>query len=104
MDRFLPNVDWEMMTSEQRLDRWERILRLCYKTAEREGRESRQQTKKLRLYLDADTQWYAAKRAVEELPEDSERKEKLLSATQVLDQAREELRRTTEKAPGRHPA
>ena len=92
------------MTPEQRLDRWERIVRLCYEAAVREGRESRQQTKKLKLYLDADRQWYAAKRAVEELPEDLERKEKLLNATQILDHAREELRRTTEKGPGRNPA
>ena len=81
------------MTPEQRYDRWERIARLCYKAAVRSNRESRQQTKKLKLYVDAQRQGEAAKRAVEELPEDSDRKERLLKATQILEQAREELRR-----------
>ena len=92
------------MTPEQRLDRWERLVRHCYEAAAQEAIESRQQTNKLKLYLDALDRSYAAKRAVKELPEDSDRKERLLKATQILDQAREELRRTTEKEPRRHPA
>lgn len=83
-----------MITLEQRYDRWERIARRCCEAAVRESRESRQQTKKLRLYVDAEREWYAALHALEELPANSERKEGLLRATQILDQAREELRRT----------
>jgi len=78
-------------------------MRHCYEAAAQEAIESRQQTNKLKLYLDALDRSYAAKRAVEELPEDSDRKERLLKVTQILDQAREELRRTTEKEPSRRP-
>jgi hypothetical protein len=83
-----------MITQEQRFARWERILRRCYEAEVRESREVRDQTKKLKLYLDATNQWFAARRALDELPEDLGRKEELLKATHVLDQAREELRRT----------
>lgn len=83
-----------MITLEQRYDRWERIARRCYEGALRESRESRQQIKKLKLYLDAQTEWYDALHSLEELPADSERKERLLRARQTLDQSREELRRT----------
>ena len=78
-------------------------MRHCYEAAAQEAIESRQQTNKLKLYLDALDRSYAAKRAVEERPEDSDRKERLLKATQILDQAREELRRTTEKEPRHRP-
>jgi len=83
-----------MITLEKKFDRWERILRRCYEADVRASRESRQQIKKLKLYLAAQTEWYDAFRSLEELPSDSERKERLLRARQTLDQAREELRRT----------
>lgn len=86
--------DYQMITLEQKYDRWERVLRRCYEAEVRASRESRQQIKKLKLYLDAQTEWYDAFRSLEELPADSERKERLLRARQALDQSREEVRRT----------
>jgi GAF domain-containing protein len=83
-----------IVTLEQRYDRWERLLRRCCEADLRASRESRHQIKKLRLYLDAQTEWYLAWRSLEELPADSERKERLLQAKQTLDESREELRRT----------
>jgi len=83
-----------MTTLEQRYDRWERLARRCYEAAVRESRESRQQTKKLKLYLDAQTEWYDALHAVEDAPANSELKERLLRARQVLDQARDEVKRS----------
>ncbi len=91
------------MTPEQRYDRWERIARLCYEAAVRSSRELRPQTKNLKLYADALTKCEAAKREQEELPGDSERKEKLLKARQILEDAREELRRCIADAPRRLP-
>ncbi len=79
------------MTPEQRYDRWERIAHLLYEAAMRSTRESRQRTKKLKLYGDARRQCEAAERAVEELPEDSDRKAALLCARQFLEQARKDL-------------
>jgi hypothetical protein len=83
-----------MITLEQRYDRWERIACRCYEASVREIRESRQQTKKLKLSVDAQTEWYAALHSLEELPANSERKERLLRARQVLDQARQEVKRS----------
>ena len=79
------------MTPEQRYDRWERIAHLLYEAAMRSTRESRRQTNKLKLYVDARRRYEAAERALEELPEDSDRREALLNARQFLEQARRDL-------------
>jgi hypothetical protein len=80
------------MTPEQRYDRLERIARLLYEAARRSNLESRQQTKKLKLYVEAQNQCEAAKRAVEELPEDQGRNERLTKARQLLEQASKDLK------------
>jgi hypothetical protein len=81
-----------LLTPEQRYDRWERIARLLYEAAMRSTRESRKQTKKLGLYLDAQRDYEAAALALQERPEDSDTNKNLLRARRMLDRAREELR------------
>jgi hypothetical protein len=81
------------MTLEQKYDRWERIARLIYDEATRSARASRKRTKELKSYVDALRQYDAAKTASEELPEDLDTKESLVEAKQILDRAREALRR-----------
>lgn len=81
------------MTLEEKYDRWERIARLVYEDATRTSRASRKQAKELKAYVDALREYDAAKMASEEAPEDSDTKERLVVARQVLDRAREALRR-----------
>lgn len=80
------------MTPEQKYDRWERIARLVYEEATRAARSSRKQMKELKFYIDALREYDAAKLASEERPEDSDTKESLLKASQILNRAREALR------------
>ncbi len=86
------------MTLEEEYDRWERFAKLWSARSIRESRDARKQTEKLKLYVDAVKKYDAAKLALEERPEDSDTNESLLSARQILDQAREELKYTTENA------
>jgi hypothetical protein len=80
------------MTPEQRYDRWERIARLLYEAAMRSTRESRKQTKKLGVYMNAQRDYEAAAFALEERPGDSDTNKNLLRARKMLDRAREELK------------
>ena len=80
-----------MMTPAQ-YDRLERLARLLCEATARDLRTSRQQTKKLKRWVTAQHECYAAEKAVEELPEDLGRKELLAKARQLLDQAREDLK------------
>jgi nanoRNase/pAp phosphatase (c-di-AMP/oligoRNAs hydrolase) len=91
------------MTPEQRLDRLERLARLLYEAILRDSRESRKQTAKLKDYWAALEEHDAAKLAAAERPEDSERSETLRRATEILNQAREELERSIENKPRRPP-
>lgn len=81
------------MTLEQKYDRWERIARLVNDRAMRDARVSRKRTKELKSYVDALREYDAAKTASEERPEGSDTKESLVEAKQILDRAREALRR-----------
>ncbi len=81
------------MTPEQKYDRWERIARLMFDESTRALRASRKRTKELKFYLDALRKYDAAKMAREERPEDSDTKEILDEARQILNRAREALRR-----------
>jgi hypothetical protein len=68
-----------------------------YDDALRASRESRKQTALLGSYVEAQREYEAAKLAVAAKPEDSETNETLHRASEVLKQAREELRRFSEK-------
>ncbi len=81
------------MTLEQKYDRWERIARLVNDEAIRAARASRKRTKELKSYVDALREYDAAKMASEERPEDLDSKESLVEARQILDRAREALKR-----------
>jgi len=81
------------MTPEQRYDRLERIARLMCEATLRANRESRKQTDKLKFLIYAHREHDAAMLAVAEKPEDSERSATLRRAREMLNQAREELRR-----------
>ncbi len=81
------------MTLEQKYDRWERIARLVYEDATRAARASRKRTKELKFYLEALRNYDAAKMASEERPEDSDTRESLVEARQILNRARDSLRR-----------
>jgi hypothetical protein len=81
------------MTLEQKYDRWERIARLVNDDAICAARESRKRTKELKSYVDALREYDAAKTASEERPKDLDTKESLVEAKQILDRAREALRR-----------
>jgi hypothetical protein len=81
------------MTLEEKYDRWERIARLVNEDAIRSLRESRIRTKQLKSYVDALREHDVAKAATEERPEDLDANERLEQARQILDRAREALRR-----------
>ncbi len=83
-----------MMTPAQ-YDRLERLARLLCDATARDLRKSRQQTKKLKLWVAAQQECYSAEQAVEALPEDLGRKELLAKARQLLDQARQDLKQST---------
>jgi hypothetical protein len=60
-------------------------LRVCYvRPAAQDLRKSRQQTKKLERWVAAQKEFDAAEQAMKELPEDSDRKENLVRAKQLL--------------------
>ncbi len=73
-------------------DRLERLARLLCEATARDARKSCEQTKKLKRWAAARKQCEAAEQAVEERPEDSDRKEILARARQLLDQARSDLK------------
>jgi hypothetical protein len=60
------------MTPEQTYERWERIARLLYEDGTHRRSESRKQTAKLKIYLDADRRHGAARRELAEDPENFE--------------------------------
>ncbi len=80
-----------MMTPAQ-YDRLERLARLLCEATARDARKSREQTKKLKRWVAAQKECDVAEEAVKERPEDSDRKEILVRARQLLDQAREDLK------------
>jgi hypothetical protein len=80
-----------MMTRGQ-YDRLEQLARLLCEAAGRDLRKGRQQTKKLKIYVAAQKDCDVAEQAVEELPEDLGRRERLVRAREVLDQARQALK------------
>ncbi len=82
------------MTHEQRYDRLERIARLMCQASSRSLRESRKQTAKLKAYVVALEEHDAATVVALERPQDTQATEGLRMATESLNQAREELRRS----------
>ena len=82
-----------VMTLEQKYDRWEHIAKLLYEDSIRVRRESRKQTARLKSYVAAAQKYELSKLAVETNPEDSEMKEALDRAREVLKEAIEQLRR-----------
>ena len=98
------------MTPEQKLDLLERLARsLCERPwlprreSRKPGRQSRKQSAVLGDYVKALTEYDAAKQALEQEPDDSEKNEILNRARELLDQVREELKRSTRNGPGRLP-
>ena len=87
-----------MMTSAQ-LDRLERTARLLYEALGRDLRKGRQQTKKLKRWVAAGKECEAAEKALQESPDDSEKKETLRRARQLLDQARSDLKHSIKPRP-----
>jgi hypothetical protein len=82
------------MTLDETFERWERIERLVCENAKRSARKSREQTKHLKAYVDAVREYDVATAALEEHPEDLNRKVTLLEAKEVLNRAREALKNT----------
>jgi 16S rRNA U1498 N3-methylase RsmE len=82
------------MKLEEAYDRWERIARLVCENAKRSAKTSREQTKQLKAYVDAVTAHNVAAAAMEEHPQDLNRKVTLLEAKEVLNRAREALKNT----------
>ena len=80
------------MTLDETFERWERIERLICENAKRSARKSREQTKHLKAYVDAISEYDVATVALEERPEDLSTKENLVEAKEVLNRAREALR------------
>ncbi|MCM3869419.1 MAG: hypothetical protein ND895_01810 [Pyrinomonadaceae bacterium] len=62
--------------------------------SKRSAKKSREQTQRLKAYVDAVTQYDSATAAMEERPEDLNTREALVAAKDVLNRAREELRNT----------
>jgi hypothetical protein len=80
-----------MMTPAQ-YDRLERIARLLCEATAQDLSKSREQTKKLKRWVAAQKECDAAEQALKDMPEDSEKKEILLRARQLLDEARSDLK------------
>ena len=80
------------MTLDETFERWERIERLFCENAKRAAKKSREQTKRLKAYVDAVIKYDAATTAIEEHPEDLVTKDTLLEVTESLNRAREALR------------
>ena len=81
------------MTLEEKYDRWEHFAKLLYQDSLRASRESRRQTATLRFYVEAEREYEVAKLAAAAKPEDLEATETLRRAMEILDGARQELRR-----------
>ena len=79
------------MTFDETFERWERIERLVCENAKRSAKRSREQTKQLKAYVDAVTEYDAA---TADHQEDLNTKETLVEAKEVLNRAREALRNT----------
>jgi hypothetical protein len=84
------------MTTEQKQDRLERMVRLLYEAILRDSRDARKQAAKWKTYFAADREYESAKRAAAENPKDSDTSETLPQAAESLKQAREELRLSIE--------
>ena len=82
------------MTLDEAYDRWERIASLMSENAKRSARRSREQTKRLKDYVESVREHNVATAAMEERPEDLNTKETFVEAKEVLNRAREALRNT----------
>jgi hypothetical protein len=82
------------MTLDEAFERWERIDRLMCENAKRSARRSREETKKLKEYVEAVQEYDATTAALEKHPEDLNIKERLVENKEVLNLAREALRNT----------
>ena len=91
------------MTPDQKLNRWERLLRLLCERPLYDRRESRKQIVRLGDYVTALGEYDAARQALEQKPDDSDSNERLNRARESLDQAREELKRLSKNRLGRLP-
>ena len=81
------------MTQDEQLDRLERSLQLFLKRPVRDRREARITAAKLAAYAKALQEHENAKEALAAKPDDSEMIETVRIAGEILDRAREELRR-----------
>ena len=91
------------MTSEQTLDRWERLARLLCERPLHPRRESRKQSARLGDYVAALGEYDAARQALDQKPDDSETNETVNRARESLDQARDELKGLSKNRSGRFP-
>jgi hypothetical protein len=83
-----------MMTPAQ-YDRLERVVQLMSQSNPQRRRESRKQTTLLASYLEALRRYDSARLILESKPDDSEAIEGLNLARHLLDEVREELKKTT---------
>lgn len=81
------------MTQDEQLDRLERSLQLFLKRPVRDRREARITAAKLGAYVTALREYDTAKHALAAKPDDSEMIETVRIAGEVLDRARENLKR-----------
>jgi hypothetical protein len=89
------------VTQDEQLDRLERSLRLFLKRPVRDRREASITATKLGAYVTALGQYDAARRALEQKPDNLATNETLSRARESLDQAREELKRLSKSRPRR---
>lgn len=82
------------MTLDEAYDRWERIARLMCENGKRSAIRSREQTERLKAYVDAVQEYYVTTDALERHPEDVNMKERLVDTKEILNRAREALRNT----------
>jgi len=91
------------MTSEQKLDRLERLARSLCERPLFPRREPRKQIVRLGDYLKALTEYDAASQALEQKPNDPDTNGRLNRARESLDQARNELKSLSKNRLGRLP-
>ncbi|MCM3906081.1 MAG: hypothetical protein ND866_30725 [Pyrinomonadaceae bacterium] len=80
------------MTLDETFERWERIERLVSENAKRFARRSREQTKHLKAYVGAVSNYDVATAAIKANPTALNTKEALIEATESLNRTREALR------------
>jgi hypothetical protein len=80
------------MTFDEAIERWERIALLMCENGKRSARKSREETQRLKAYVDAVIEYDATTAALAKLPEDLNMKERLVESKEVLNRAREALR------------